>query len=148
MIKGPVAISICIVVLNLLIGHFFAPWGLMFTPVVIVTVTTLIAFGLETLKYKWKSLLAFVLIALHDIGMKLYAGGSHDGPGQGWGQMLSLMGLLPAFGMLLIAVLRDKEETIANKSIAIVLFPVLIGIHFYISNNLGLGRYYWYEWND
>jgi hypothetical protein len=61
--------------------------------------------------------------------------------------MLLFIGLLPTFGILLAAIFNSKEVTLINKIIAVFLFVGLIAVHLKLFRNLGLGRYYWYEWN-
>ncbi len=143
-----IGIAFGIVILNLIIGHLFAPWGIMLTPVILTIISVLIFFVVKNLKLLSKSILTFGLIAMHDIGIKLYSGGRHDIEGLAWIHGLLFMGLLSAFTILLIAIVKDKKEKFLNKSIAILVFPILIIIHLYFFNDLGLGRDYWYDWNN
>jgi len=136
-----------IVVLNGLIGHFFAPNGIMLTPIVLTITTSLVCFGTKNIKIIFISALTYLFVALNDISIKLYSGGSHDNEGLGWVHLLLFVGLVPTFGILLATVLKHKEETVTNKIIAVVLFIGLIAGHLQIFSNLGLGRYYWYDWN-
>lgn len=136
-----------IVVLNGLIGHFFAPNGIMLTPIVLTITTSLVCFGTKNIKIIFISALTYLFVALNDISIKLYSGGSHDNEGLGWVHLLLFVGLVPTFGILLATVLKHKEETVTNKIIAVVLFIGLIVGHLQIFSNLGLGRYYWYDWN-
>lgn len=136
-----------IVVLNGLIGHFFAPNGIMLTPIVLTISTSLVCFGTKNIKIIFISALTYLFVALNDISIKLYSGGSHDNEGLGWVHLLLFVGLVPTFGILLATVLKHKEETVTNKIIAVVLFIGLIAGHLQIFSNLGLGRYYWYDWN-
>lgn len=135
------------VVLNGLIGHFFAPNGIMLTPIVLTITTSLVCFGTKNIKIIFISALTYLFVALNDISIKLYSGGSHDNEGLGWVHLLLFVGLVPTFGILLATVLKHKEETVTNKIIAVVLFIGLIAGHLQIFSNLGLGRYYWYDWN-
>jgi hypothetical protein len=136
-----------IVVLNGLIGHFFAPNGIMLTPIVLTISTSLVCFGTKNIKIIFISALTYLFVAFNDISIKLYSGGSHDNEGLGWVHLLLFVGLVPTFGILLATVLKHKEETVTNKIIAVVLFIGLIAGHLQIFSNLGLGRYYWYDWN-
>jgi hypothetical protein len=135
------------VILNGLIGHFFAPNGIMLTPIVLTITTSIVCFGTKNIKPILLSVLTYLFVALNDISIKLYSGGSHDNEGLGWIHLLLFVGLFPAFGILLATVLRRKEETVTNKIIAIVLFIGLVVGHLQVFSNLGLGRYYWYNWN-
>ena len=62
-----------IVILNVIIGHLFAPTGMFFTPIVLTIVTVLIGFKIPNFNPIIRSVLIFGLIALHDIGIKLYS---------------------------------------------------------------------------
>lgn len=135
------------VILNGLIGHFFAPNGIMLTPIVLTITTSFVCFGTKNIKITFISALTYLFVALNDISIKLYSGGSHDNEGLGWVHLLLFVGLVPTFGILLAQVLRSKDETVANKIIALTLFIGLIAGHLQVFSNLGLGRHYWYDWN-
>lgn len=140
-------IAISIVLINGLIGHFFAPLGMFLTPVVLILTTWLVVAKIEGLSVGWKSLLVFSCVALNDILLKLFAGGMHDNEGAAWMFLLMLVGLLPSYVIMLFHILKTKES-MAYKVIALVVFPLLILAHLQITINLGMGRYYWYSWND
>jgi hypothetical protein len=145
--KTALGLATLTVILNGFIGHFFAPNGIMLTPIVLTITTSLVCFGTKNIKTIFISLLTYLFIALNDISIKLYSGGSHDSEGLGWIHMLLFVGLLPTFGILVATIFRNKQETLTNKIIAFALFIGLIALHLQLFNNLGLGRYYWYEWN-
>lgn len=135
------------VILNGLIGHFFAPNGIMLTPIVLTITSSLICFGTKNIRVIFISILTYLFVALNDISIKLYSGGTHDNEGLGWVHLLLFVGLVPTFGILLSSVLKRDDEKSINKIVAIILFVGLIAIHLQLFNNLGLGRHYWYEWN-
>jgi hypothetical protein len=145
--KTALVLAILTVILNGFIGHFFAPNGIMLTPIVLLITTSLICFGTKNFKPIFISILTYLFVALNDISITLYSGGSHDSEGLGWIHMLLFIGLLPTFGILLAAIFNSKEVTLTNKIIAVFLFVGLIAVHLQLFRNLGLGRYYWYEWN-
>lgn len=135
------------VILNGLIGHFFAPNGIMLTPIILTITSSLICFGTKNIRVIFISILTFLFVALNDISIKLYSGGTHDNEGLGWVHLLLFVGLVPTFGILLSSVLKRDDEKSINKIVAIILFVGLIAIHLQLFSNLGLGRHYWYEWN-
>jgi hypothetical protein len=145
--KTALGLATWTVILNGLIGHFFAPNGIMFTPIVLTITSTLVCFGTKNIKIIFISFLTYFFVALNDILIKLYSGGSHDSVGLGWIQLLLFVGLLPTFGILLISIFRRKEETLTNKIIAVFLFVGLIAGHLQLFGTLGLGRYYGYDWS-
>lgn len=135
------------VILNGLIGHFFAPNGILLTPIILTITTSIICFRTKNIKVIFISILTFSFVALNDISLKLYSGGTHDNEGLGWIHLLLFVGLIPTFGILLSTVLKKKDEKSINKIFAIILFVSLISIHLQLFSNLGLGRHYWYVWN-
>lgn len=139
-----ILIAFTTLIINGIIGHFLAPSGILFTPIVIIAVTSLIAFGLKDNKPIYQSLLAYFFIALNDISIKLFSGGMHDEEGLGWVNGSMFLGIIPAFIILFVAI-QKSDEKIISKIIAITAFPILMTIHFQLFSNLGLGRYYWYN---
>jgi len=135
-----VALSVTIVLVHLIIGHFFAPYGLFFTPMVLMMVSILIALLTKELVSIWKSVVLAVLIGFHDIGIKLYSGGRHDYEGLGFLQFMLFVGLVPAFVILLIGIIRNENDTKFEKWLAVILFPIIVSIHLLIFRELGLGR--------
>jgi hypothetical protein len=134
--------ALVIVVVNGLFAHFVPPSGIEMTPAILICTTFIIVFGLRDLNPLLKSLLTFLFIAINDISIKLYAGGIHDREGLDWVDLFLLIGLVPAFILLLVSIIRDKKSTLINKLAAIVLFPLLVYGHEYFFGELGLGRAY------
>jgi hypothetical protein len=145
--KRALGLALLAVIINGLIGHFFAPNGIMLTPIVLSITTSLVCLGTQNIKVIFISVLTFLFVALNDISIKLYSGGSHDNEGLAWVQLLLFVGLVPTFGILLTAIFRRKNEKLLMKIIAIILFVGLIAGHLNLFSKLGLGRYYWYDWN-
>jgi len=145
--KTALGLATITVILNGFIGHFFAPNGIMLTPIILTIMTALVCFGTKNIKIIFISALTYLFVALNDISIKLYSGGSHDNEGLGWVHLLLFVGLVPTFGILVATILKHKEETWTNKIISIVLFVGLIAGHLQLFSNLGLGRHYWYDWN-
>ncbi|RKE04819.1 hypothetical protein [Marinifilum flexuosum] len=145
--KQTILVSLGIVILNNLIGHFFAPYGIILTPIVVSILAILICLKNKGLNPILKSLILTSLIAIHDIGIKLFAGGQHDYEGLGFIHGILFIGLIPTFIILITSIVKDKESSILNKIIAILLFPLIIYLHLELFGELGIGRYYWYGWN-
>jgi hypothetical protein len=80
------------VILNGLIGHFFAPNGIMLTPIVLTITTSLVCFGTNNIKIILISALTYLFVALNDISIKLYSGGSHDNEGLGLNTLYEMYG--------------------------------------------------------
>lgn len=133
--------------INGLIGHFFAPNGILLTPVVLIITTSLVVFGTKNIKIIIVTILTYLFVALNDISIKLYSGGTHDSEGMGWIYLLLFIGLVPTLGLLITGIIRQKEEKLVNKLLAFGLFLALITVHLLIFSNLGIERSYWYDWN-
>lgn len=136
-----------IILLNLLIGHFFAPTGIMITPVILIASTALIVFNTRDKKPVLMSLLVLLMIILNDIGLKLYAGGAHDKEGQAWVHFMLFLGLIPSFFIMTRSILKSEEFALEQKIVSIFLFPLVISAHLFFFSDLGIGRYFWYDWN-
>lgn len=136
-----------IVILNAIFGHYFAPGGIMMTPIILIITTSLVCFQIKNIGAIFISVLAFLFIALNDIGIKLYAGGTHDNEGLAWVHLLLFAGLIPSFGILLAAIFRHPSEKLYIKIISILLFVGLVAIHLQLFSTLGLGRDYNINWN-
>ncbi len=145
--KTALGLATLTVILNGFIGHFFAPSGIMLTPIVLTITTSLVCLRTKNISIIFISMLTYFFVGFNDILIKLYSGGRHDNEGLGWVHLLLFVGLIPTFLILLTTIFRNKQETLTNKIIAVVIFIGLIVGHLQLFNKLGLGRYYWYEWN-
>lgn len=145
--RKSILIATGVIITNLLLGHFFAPTGMMLTPFALTISTALIVFGSEKLKPTLLTSIILGLIILHDIGLKLYAGGTHDGPGLGWMNLMLFIGLVPAYILTIVGIFRNKQAKLTEKIISLLIFPLIIAGHLYLFSDLGLGRHYWYDWN-
>ena len=82
------------------------------------------------------------LLILNDVGLKLFAAGSHDQAGQSWQALFTVAGVILALCILIVAAVKDKSETWLLKICVLIAFPCLLIIHLYMTMNLGRGRYY------
>ncbi len=144
--RTSILIATGVIIFNLLLGHFFAPTGMMLTPVALTIATTLIVFGAKSLKPIFKTLIILGLIILHDIGLKLYSGGTHDSEGLGWLHLMLFIGLVPSYILTIVGIFQNKKADKTEKILSIIIFPLVIVGHLYLFGDLGLGRYYWYDW--
>lgn len=130
-----------------LIGHFFAPFGIILIPIVLIVTTSIVCLKTKNIGSVYWSIFTYLFIALNDIALKLYAGGKHDNEGLGWISIMLLLGLLLTILILAYSILQRKDEKLIVKLLSIFLFIVLIAIHWQLFADLGIGRYYWYKWN-
>jgi cytochrome bd-type quinol oxidase subunit 1 len=137
-----VFISFTIVATNILLDCFVVPCGITLTPIVIVVGTILI----NTLNAKFdlitRTILTFLVIALNDIGIKLYGGGSHDLEGIEFIHFFLALGLLPCFIILSICAFKNKEDGTLKRIGSLILFVMLICFHLYFFERLGLDTRY------
>lgn len=136
----PLIIAVFIVIANGIIGHYFAPNGITFTPVVLTITTYLICFRLKTAKVVLISLLTYIFVALNDFSIKLYSGGTTDYEGLGWIHFFLLIGLIPTLVILSFAIFKKEKEKLSIKILSLILFIILMIIHFQVFSLLGLDK--------
>ncbi|GAB2784335.1 hypothetical protein HNQ93_002425 [Hymenobacter luteus] len=126
---------------NVLLGYYLAPWEILLTPVVIVATTLLLLTARSSRPTPMlRTLLLAGLICGHDMGVKLYGGGSHDAEGQGFIHAFLLMGLLPAYGILVLKVSQLKGVVPGYLRVAAcLLFPLLLALYLYFFGEVGYG---------
>lgn len=127
-----------VLLINSIIGHFLPPTGILITPVIISVMIGLIVFTDNGLNIIEKSVLSYLYIGLNDIGIKLFSGGKHDMEGIGWIHMMLFIGLVPCFIMLLVGTFRNKDSSIQLKILSVIIFVLLIYVHFEIFETLGV----------
>jgi hypothetical protein len=127
-----------VIILNIIIGHFLPPAGILITPLIISVMIGLIVFTDNGLNIIEKSVLSYLYIGLNDIGIKLFSGGKHDMEGVGWIHMMLYIGLVPCFIMLSIGIFRDKDSSIRLKILSVIIFVLLIYAHLEIFETLGV----------
>ena len=77
-----IQIGITLIIINQIIGHFLPPMGIMLTPILLPIISLLII--LEKNISVWKITFASsFLFMLNDLGLKSFAGGTHDLEGLG-----------------------------------------------------------------
>jgi hypothetical protein len=141
--KFIILISCLLLVLaNIVIDHFYEPIGIDFTPILIIITTSLVILTPDITNILLQVVFVYIFIGLNDVGIKLFGGGMHDSEGLGFINVFALIGLIPALLILIIAIIRNKTKILTQKVISILLFALLIAVHFYLFQNLGLGRYY------
>lgn len=138
----PLAVSlllcVAVVVANNLLGHYFAPSGILLTPLVIMALTGWLLPRHSTYSHSLlRILLLALLICLHDAGTKLYAGGSHDAEGQGFIHLFLFLGLLPASGYIVYGLMRQRAEPVVSRVAAGLLFAAILGLYLWFSAGLG-----------
>lgn len=141
-LKVSLFISVSLVVLNIILCHYYCFSGIGATPGVALIVSVLIAFFTSGIRLYQRIIFVAGLLIINDVGLKLYAAGSHDQVGQSWQTLFTIAGVLLALFILIVAAVKDKRETLLHKISILLAFPILLMIHLYLTMDLGLGRYY------
>jgi hypothetical protein len=132
------AISFIIVLSNVILDRYCAPAGILLTPVVIILFTILISLNKDKFVPFLHVVIVYLLIAINDMGIKLYGGGIHDWEGLGWIHMMLFIGLVPCFIVLAVGL---KASNLIER-LPLLLFIGLIVFHLSAFGKLGLGRSY------
>lgn len=128
--------SLSLVLVNVVIGHFLPPSSIMLSPIVISLMTI---FTLELkVRVLVKSFLIGILISLQDVGVKLFAVGTHDYVGLVWIHFMLLMGLIPSFLIIVYFYVKDQNENVFQKMIGILVFILMVVIHISLFSKLGV----------
>lgn len=141
-LKLALILSISLVVLNIILCHFYCFSGMAATPGVALIVSAIIALLVSGIRLYQRIIIVAGLLILNDVGLKLYASGSHDQVGQSWQTLFTIAGILVALCILIVAAVKEKRETRLHKISVLLAFPILLMIHLYLTMDLGLGRYY------
>lgn len=134
-------LSIILVLLHTYIGHYYSPNGISLLPITMILVTIMI-FQFTNLKIYFKLLITAILFLMLDIGIKLYAGGTHDLEGLEWMYFFYLFGLIFCLPIILYKIFKNAEINTTTKILLVILFLVFLYFQKNIFWDLGLGRSY------
>lgn len=134
--------ALLLILLNLIVSHFLAPIGLLISPIVVLFAVCLISFTKDKLNPIFQALITYMLLALDDIGLKIFAGGIHDAEGQGVINLMLCIGVVICFFILLISVFKNNTLSATKTWVAIILFLILAGLHIKFFGWLGLAPRY------
>jgi len=134
-------IAFLVIISNVVIGHFFAPAGIFLSPVMTTIAAISIILNKDNFDIILQAILMFALVAVNDIGIKLYGGGIHDSEGQGVLNMFFFICLMPCFIILFILAIK-KDITVFKKITSVAIFLILTMLHLHFFSLLGLERSY------
>lgn len=140
-----ILLALAIVGGNVLLGYYYAPSEILFTPVVALLVTRVLLAatvrpgGRGGTVLLGSATLAAGFICLNDVGVKLYGGGTHDAEGLGFVNFFLLIGALLAYGLVVHHISRQKATPLPARIAAGLLFPALLALHLYFFADLGYG---------
>lgn len=136
-----IGLSFLLLILNWVIAHYIPPYGIFLTPVFISIITILICvekilYSLfeinNTLKAIWKSLFSVFFICIQDIGLNIYAGGTHDTVGKAIISLFFICGLGQGIAITITGIFIDKKHSLKSKIISSVVFIALVGIYTFL----------------
>lgn len=134
-------VSILIVLLHVYIGHYFAPKGIDLLPIT-MTLITILMLQFSNFSIYFKCLFIALMFLSLDLGIKLYAGGSHDLEGLDWMNFFYFIGLIISSIIITYKVYKSSEINSRAKILIIVTFVIFQYFQINLFWNLGLGRYY------
>ncbi len=147
-LQRAITASLACITTCVLVAHFLAPYGLFLAPVAAAIAAYLLCFRVPALRPLPLATVLVAMLLLQDAGLKLFAGGKHDPEGQAVLMVFFLASLIVAFAILLFGLINLKLGTVATKLAAVGLFVVAAVAYHFLTHHLGLGRYYWYSWNN
>ena len=134
-------LGVVIVGINCLLGHYFAPLGIVLTPLVIIITSLLVIWGVKDLNIIYKSILVYLFITMNDILIKLFSGGTLDQIGLALISISLLVGVLFVLTFFVINIFQENNSKMKDKIIAFLVFLVLIIIYFSLFTEFGFRRY-------
>lgn len=121
-------LSLLLCLVNVLPNHAGSTAGILPTPLVIIALTGLLNWQQHHVVASTAS--TALLICLHDASLRFYGGSAHDMEAGGVMTVLLLMGLLPAY-TLLLGILRQATNTASrgNRALAALVLPMIMGAY-------------------
>lgn len=124
-------ITLGVVLLNIFIGHFFAPMGIILAPFVISIVTVLLAKLNDKMRFIKLTMLTLILIIINDLGLLFFAGGTLDNVGLGIHNLSLFVGYILSSIILTITCHIKYKESSNKIKFKSVLFSLIIFILYF-----------------
>lgn len=119
-------ISLGIVVSNIILGHLFAPIGIILVPVVISIVSILLVILNKNMSLIKLTLLILSLIILNDLGLLFFAGGTLDKVGLSLHNLFLLISYILSFIVITIGFFTKYKDSSNKIKLKSVLFSFMI----------------------
>lgn len=133
--------ALLLVAANVALDHYVAPAGLTWSLVVAPLATWLVLLTTTRWGPYVAAGLCALLLALQDVGFRLWGGGMHDLEGQGVLTALLLMGALLSGGVMVWSLWRQGKRWYHQLG-AVGLFILLLVGHLQLFGEAGYGLYY------
>lgn len=131
-------LAFLIVTANIVFGYFQPSFAILLTPLVLPLVTVLLVFAWGKNSPITLASMVYGLIALNDVGIKLFADGMHNHEGLAWIHASFYIGLLISFVLFVAGNAQLQHISRRKKVIGALLLPALVAVHLIAFNNLGL----------
>jgi hypothetical protein len=133
--------SLLLIFINQVIGNILPPYGIFLTPLLLL-ITTILFLIPKNPNILVCTIYCYLAFAINDIGLKLFAGGTHDAVGGAWISVFGVIGSIISYVILIFYMFNDKHKNYKRISISIILFPILVIIHFYLLMDFGVNVHY------
>lgn len=133
--------ALLVVAANVALDHYAAPAGLTWSLVVAPLATWLVLLNTTRWCPYVAAGLCALLLALQDVGFRLWGGGMHDLEGQGVLMVLLLVGALLSAGVMFWSLWRRGNRWYHQLG-AVGLFILLLVSHLQLFGEVGYGLYY------
>jgi hypothetical protein len=134
-----VAISLSLIIINNVLGHYFPPISILLTPVVIGVISVLIS-RLD-IQIVLIVLLVIISILLNDILIKFFAGGTADFEGAGFINLFLIFACIIATILTPTLLIVSNNRNVVSTIFACLLIPLSVYIHLLYFDFLGLVDY-------
>jgi hypothetical protein len=127
--------SIGLVLLNIILGKILPPASILLTPYLLPLLGYIICLSPRENKTIQTAQILTLLIIINDLGIKKFAGGSHDSQGLGWINLTFILGFIPSYIISVIGIWKTNSSK-KEKVIATVIIPTIVFFYFSFFNEI------------
>jgi len=131
-----IIIVLSLVALTNIIGHYFPPSSILFSPFTIGLLAGLLM--TTNFKVNFRILLLTIFIILNDILIKKFAGGTHDFEGAGFINMFLIIGVTLSTVIISLVISDLKDKSVLRKIILVSLMPIAMFFYLHYFDLYGL----------
>lgn len=122
-------------ILSNVLGHILPPFSIFLSPIIIGGIASLILYN-TNFPFLVKILFITSFIFLNDFAIRIYAGGTHDGEGNGWIVLFMFIGIL--IGLILVLNFGINNKKVKELLIGLLLAGSLIYLYISYFGTFGL----------
>ena len=127
-------LTIGLIILSNLLGHFLAPSSIFLTPIVVGATTALLT--TSTLNFPIRILLILLAVIANDLLVKSFAGGTHDFEGAGLINLFLIVGII--ISTIITFATSIEKERFFRTTLASLIIVVVLYFHLNYFDFLGL----------